>query len=375
MINMKVKRCLVGVAFLCCVASSSVCFAQEKTSPPVVGAGLRSNLSPISAGLGGVSIVGTNFIHSELANPASIGFSGDEAGGSLVFNPWILGVQGGDMMNIGLAGFYKVGATHGAFLKGAFFNIGDVNLLTGDPNTGGVSGTASIFEWNASVGYTYAISNSFSVAAAFRYMQSQQVVSYTTNVVEYATANIFSGDVYVLYSPALDSGQIFKLDAGLVLSNLGTKAEFDKIKTPYFIPSYAGLGVGLTAFAGTNTLRFMAELKKDLVPYAPSTNASQSEIDAFHQQTVFGSWGQAFGEATFGVNLGFEYTYADFAFARVGYFNDNFSYYTRDAYTFGLGYYFPFGLSINVAYWLPGNAYLSSSRFTNTFVVGVNYEL
>lgn len=337
---------------------------------------------------------------SQYWNPAKYAFAYSKAGVSLSYTPWLRSLVD-DIDLVYLSGFFKLGDTDrhaiGASLR--YFSLGQVDL-TYDGDLVGQS--INPYEMAVDVSYSLKFSETFSGAAAFRYIYSDM----GAGVEEMEAGQSFAADIAGYYNNYLMIGNSeCLLGLGFNISNIGSKISYDGGNHSTFIPTNLRIGGSLLfPLDDYNTMSISLEANKYLVPSTPdyeqikedaenaaiaggasSEDASKAGIVARDQARddynaispisgIFKSFNDAPGgmkeelqEITWSV--GAEYAYNNQFFVRGGYFYENPNKGNRQYFSLGAGFKLT-AFQLDVAYLIstvPSNPLDQTLRFSLSF--------
>ena len=193
-----------------------------------------------SAALGDQGVATTPDVYAQHWNPAKYAFLPERAGLSLGYTPWLSRLTSGIAL-MQLGGYYSLGGETpqavGASLR--YFASGTQVRYDAQGNS---LGDVRPNEYALDLSYSRALSRSFSLAVALRYMHSALDGSG-----DQRAGSAFAADVAGYLQRDLRIGSSESLwTLGFNLSNIGTKMSFDDGLTSSFIPTKLSLGTGLS---------------------------------------------------------------------------------------------------------------------------------
>ncbi|MDR0686746.1 MAG: type IX secretion system outer membrane channel protein PorV [Dysgonamonadaceae bacterium] len=318
-------------------------------------------------------------VFSQHWNPAKYAFAYSKAGVGVSYTPWLKKIV--DDIYLGyVAGYYKLGTEdrHALSASLRYFSIGKIDMTD---NSGFVLTEISPFELTADVAYSLKLSETFSMAAALRFIYSD--LGIVDDDVYPGVA--FAGDVAGYYSNFVMLGNSeCMLGLGFNLSNIGSKISYDNGITNNFIPTTLRLGGSLLMpLDNYNSLSVNLDVSKYAIPTPADTREmTPDEQDAvmrdYYAMSPISGIFKSFTDAPGGFKeelqelrygLGLEYGYDNRFFVRGGYFHEhpnkgNFRY-----FSLGAGFNMQV-LQLDVAYLIsavPSNPLDQTLRFSLSF--------
>lgn len=337
-------------------------YAQTTVQNPVLTATPSLNIAPDAraAGLGDQGVASSADSYSQYWNAAKYPFAQGRAGLGLSYTPWLSKITSGISL-MQAVGYYQLGQ-EGRHALGAslrYFSLGEV---TNWDELGRNLGVVSPNEFALDLSYAIKLSDSYSLAATLRYINSSQEQN-----AENKSASAVVADISAYMSKYVRIGQSeSRWTAGLSLRNIGSKLSLDGGQSHY-LPTNLALGTGLLyPIDPSNAISITLEANKLLVPSYPRREAFASEqeykesLDKYNSYSsisgIFRSFGDApggFGEEMKEIrwSVGAEYNHKDKFFLRAGY-----SYLHPDkgnlqAFTAGAGFRFS-AFRVDAAYML-----------------------
>jgi hypothetical protein len=306
-------------------------------------------------------------------NPAKLAFAEKNIGISLSYTPWLRALVPDIFLGY-LSGYKKLKNDQAIGLSLMYFSLGNITFTD---NAGNVTGDFNPNEFSVDVAYARKLGDEFSGGLALRYIYSNLTGGTFLPSGSYSHAGrSVAADLSVFYQKEVDfSGKKSIFSAGLNISNIGAKISYTETGNKDFIPTNFRFGSCLKMDLDEyNTLAFMADINKLLVPtppvYLKAANGSDSldennnrivlygkDPNVSIASAIFSSWGDAPGGfeeeiKEFTYSLGLEYWYDKQFAIRAGYFNEAATKGNRKYFTVGAGVkYNVFG--IDFAYLIP----------------------
>ncbi|MCC8095159.1 MAG: type IX secretion system outer membrane channel protein PorV [Tannerellaceae bacterium] len=331
--------------------------AQEKTDFAPINTAVPSlSIAPDArAGAMGDNGVATEpDINSQYWNPAKYAFQYSKAGVSMSYTPWLRKLVN-DVALAYLAGYYKIGQYDnqaiGASIR--YFSLGEIASYTNE-NPNGAQYTMNPYEMAFDISYSRKLSESFSMAVAFRYIRSDMGVSEEEDMVP---GNAFAADIAGYGEKYVFIGGGESLwSYGFNISNIGSKISYDGGNTNQFLPAMLKVGTGiLYPLDDYNTLGVYLDVSKYLVPSLPkntgTTDEEKEEYERLKEKynsmsSISGAF-KSFSDAPGGfseelkeimLSIGAEYSYNNQFFVRGGYFYENQNKGNRQYFSLGAGF-------------------------------------
>jgi hypothetical protein len=319
-------------------------------------------------------------VFSQYWNPAKYVFAYSKAGLSLSYTPWLAKLVS-DIDLVYASGYFKVGSSEqmaiGSSLR--YFSLGRIQLTGYE---GVEMGETSPYELAADVSVSLKASETFSLAAAFRYIYSDLGAGV---IEELYPASAFAADIAGYYNNYLMLGNSeCMLGLGFNISNIGTKVSYDGGNHQLFLPANLRLGASLLLpLDDYNTLSLNADVNKLLVPTPPLTSSLTSvQRDSawakYNSISPISGIFKSFSDAPGGLkeelqeiywSLGAEYAYNNQFFVRGGYFHENPNKGIRRYFSLGAGFKLT-AFQMDVAYLIstvPSNPLDQTLRFSLSF--------
>ncbi|MDR3845064.1 type IX secretion system outer membrane channel protein PorV [Hallella sp.] len=306
--------------------------------------------------MGDVGVATDPDVVSQYWNPAKYPFTISRAGVALNYTPWLRQLVS-DMDLAYLAGYYRIGdysAVSGSF---RYFSLGEVMMGDyptvpggGSPNAGN---TINPYEMSLDVAYSLMLSETFSIAAAVRWIYSDLTYDYTRDT---SPGSAFAADIAAYYQNYINIGaRECQLGLGLNISNIGSKIKFGGYDNSEFIPTNLRLGAALMIPVDEyNRFTIAADANKLLVPTYPKQEEGETtedytqrvQKDYYDVSSISGIF-KSFGDAPGGFkeelqeiqwSLGAEYNYHDQFTLRAGYHHESANKGNRKYFTVGGGF-------------------------------------
>lgn len=239
------------------------------------------------SGMGNIGVATAADASANFHNPAKLAFTDRDFGGNITRFAWLKDLVDG-MYATNIAGYYKPKSGNqaiGVYYRA--FNQGTVNFTT---NAGQPYGTFSMLDQTIGVNYAKKIANNISLGIGLKYLNSKINGENTVvNGTDFKNANTLAGDIGVF--GMVGKNDNFKLNYGIAVANIGGKVNYGR--QDFNLPSNVRVGLSPTLQAAKSKIMFGAEVNK----YFYNIPTSYS--------------------------VGAEYSYNNYVFARVGYFNGN----------------------------------------------------
>ena len=390
---MKIKKLLVAALLL--VAAQS--FGQN--SPNVITTAVPFvSINPDSrgGGLGDCGVASTPDVYSMHYNPAKYVFLEDKLAVGLGYSPWLRKLVS-DMNLAYLAAAFKINDRSSVAASLRDFSAGKVDFRDQDNNSLGVYNPN---EWAIDANYSRMLGDYLSGAVAGRFIYSNLI----QNQADDARPGVsVAADVAVYYLRPVEwfSSMDADFSWGVSITNIGSKVNYNKGSVRRdFIPTTLRAGAGLKLELDEyNSLSFMVDLTKLLVPTPPIRNIAdgsilygmendvavvQGMIQSFYDAPGW-SWNESasqyvhigtFYEELCEINIGagIEYWYNNIFAVRGGFFNEPDLKGGRRYVTLGAALkYNVFGL--DVSYLVPVGTVYGSNPLENTLRFNLTYNM
>ena len=300
-----------------------------------------------SAGMGDVGAATDPDVVSQYWNPAKYPFNISRAGVAINYTPWLRQLVS-DIDLAYVAGYYRIGDYSAVSASLRYFSLGEVFLDMSDDAM-----TINPYEMSVDVAYSLMLSETFSIAAAVRWIYSDLTYDYTSDT---APGSAFAADLSCYYQNYINLGQReCQLGLGLNISNIGSKISFGGDNNSEFIPTNMRLGASLMIpIDEYNRFTIAADANKLLVPTYPKQDEGEStedyqervQKDYYDVSSISGIF-KSFGDAPGGFkeelqeiqwSVGGEYVYHDKFALRAGYHHESANKGNRKYFTVGAGF-------------------------------------
>lgn len=328
-------------------------------------------------GMGDIGAATEPDVFSQYWNPAKYAFAYSKAGVSLSYTPWLAKLVS-DIDLVYASGYFKLGNNErtaiGASLR--YFSLGKV-LLRFDQSDPGIDATP--YELAADVSISLKASETFSLAAAFRYIYSDMGAGV---VEELDPASAYAADIAGYYNNYVMLGNNeCMLGLGFNISNIGSKISYDGGNHQMFLPANLRLGGSLLfPLDDYNTLSLNLDVNKYLVPTPPIVDESNRDAEWAKYNAISPISGifKSFSDAPGGLkeelqeifwSAGAEYAYDSKFFVRGGYSHENRNKGVRRYFSLGAGFKLT-AFQMDVAYLIstvPSNPLDQTLRFSLSF--------
>lgn len=337
------------IAAVCVAVALPAAAQKEDFFNPVNTSVTSQTIAPDarSAGMGDVGVATDPDVVSQYWNPAKYPFTISRAGVALNYTPWLRQLVN-DMDLAYLAGYYRIGDYSAVSASLRYFSLGEVFLDMSDDAM-----TINPYEMSVDVSYSLMLSETFSIAAAVRWIYSDLTYDYTSDT---APGSAFAADLSCYYQNYINLGQReCQLGLGLNISNIGSKISFGGDNNSEFIPTNMRLGASLMIpIDEYNRFTIAADANKLLVPTYPKQDEGEStedyqervQKDYYDVSSISGIF-KSFGDAPGGFkeelqeiqwSVGGEYVYHDKFALRAGYHHESANKGNRKYFTVGAGF-------------------------------------
>lgn len=321
-------------------------FNPEKTE--VTSQGIAPDAR--AGGMGDTGAATDPDVNSQYWNPAKYPFTISRAGVALNYTPWLRQLVN-DIDLAYLAGYYRIGDYSAVSASMRYFSLGEVQAASSQ--AGNYDLTVNPYEMSVDVAYSLMLSETFSIAAAVRWIYSDLKYDYTEDS---KPGSAFAADIAAYYQNYINIGsRECQLGLGLNISNIGSKITMGTDDRSEFIPTNMRLGASLMVpIDEYNKFSISADANKLLVPTYPqqedgeSTEAYQDRVqkDYYDVSSIAGIF-KSFGDAPGGFkeelqevrwSVGGEYTYNDRFSVRAGYHHQSENKGNLKYFTVGAGF-------------------------------------
>ena len=354
------KYCFIILSLIICLFAIVGAKAQDKLNAfnPVEHAVISQTIAPDAraAGMGDVGAATDPDVNSQFWNPAKYPFCISRAGVALNYTPWLRQLVS-DIDLAYVAGYYRIGDYSAISGSLRYFSLGEV-FTSMDENAMSVKP----YEMSLDVAYSMMLSESFSIAAAIRWIYSDLRYDYSEDS---SPASAFAADLSMYYNNYFDIGnRECQLGLGMNISNIGSKITYFGDERSQFLPANLRIGASLLIPVDEyNRFAISADANKLLVPTVPTeeqyraTLANPDEYSASgYQNYVIEEYSdvssiagifKSFGDAPGGFkeeleeiqwSVGAEYVYHDQFSLRAGYHHESENKGNRKYFTVGGGF-------------------------------------
>ena len=259
--------------FLIAVAAKAQDYKLSKYNP-VEHAVISQTIAPDAraAGMGDVGAATDPDVNSQYWNPAKYPFGISRAGVALNYTPWLRQLVN-DIDLAYVAGYYRIGDYSAVSGSLRYFSLGEVMTST-DAN----AMTVKPYEMSLDVAYSMMLSETFSLAAAIRWIYSDLRYDYSE---ESSPASAFAADIAMYYNNYINIGsRECQLGLGMNISNVGSKISYFGDDRSQFLPANLRIGASLMVPVDEyNRFTIAADANKLLVPTVPAQLEGESSAD------------------------------------------------------------------------------------------------
>ena len=259
--------------FLIAVATKAQDYKLSKYNP-VEHAVISQTIAPDAraAGMGDVGAATDPDVNSQYWNPAKYPFCISRAGVALNYTPWLRQLVN-DIDLAYVAGYYRIGDYSAVSGSLRYFSLGEVMTST-DAN----AMTVKPYEMSLDVAYSMMLSETFSLAAAIRWIYSDLRYDYSE---ESSPASAFAADIAMYYNNYINIGsRECQLGLGMNISNVGSKISYFGDDRSQFLPANLRIGASLMVPVDEyNRFTIAADANKLLVPTVPAQLEGESSAD------------------------------------------------------------------------------------------------
>ncbi len=259
--------------FLIAVAAKAEDYKLSKYNP-VEHAVISQTIAPDAraAGMGDVGAATDPDVNSQYWNPAKYPFCISRAGVALNYTPWLRQLVN-DIDLAYVAGYYRIGDYSAVSGSLRYFSLGEVMTST-DAN----AMTVKPYEMSLDVAYSMMLSETFSLAAAIRWIYSDLRYDYSE---ESSPASAFAADIAMYYNNYINIGsRECQLGLGMNISNVGSKISYFGDDRSQFLPANLRIGASLMVPVDEyNRFTIAADANKLLVPTVPAQLEGESSAD------------------------------------------------------------------------------------------------
>ncbi len=327
---MKTRKLIFAAACLLCCGGAAADDDKLNTFNPVEHAVISETIAPDarSAGMGDVGAATDPDVNSQYWNPAKYPFCISRAGVALNYTPWLRQLVN-DIDLAYVAGYYRIGDYSAISGSLRYFSLGEV--YTDYENS---DMTVNPYEMSLDAAYSLMLSETFSIAAAIRWIYSDLRFDYSEDS---KPASAFAADLAMYYNNYVMLGsRECQLGLGMNIRNIGSKISYYGDEESQFIPANLRVGASLMVPVDEyNRFTITADANKLLVPTVPRQEEGESNSE--YQDRVRREYSdvgsikgifQSFSDAPDGFkeeldeiqwSVGAEYVYHDQFSLRAGY--------------------------------------------------------
>ena len=325
--------------------------AQTKSQEynPVEHAVISQTTAPDAraAGMGDVGAATDPDVNSQYWNPAKYPFCISRSGIALNYTPWLRQLVS-DIDLAYVAGYYRIGDYSAVSGSLRYFSLGEV-MTSMEEN----AMTVKPYEMSIDAAYSLMLSETFSIAAAIRWIYSDLRYDYSEDS---KPASAFAADIAMYYNNYIMLGaRECQLGLGMNISNVGSKISYYGDDRSQFLPANLRIGASLMVPVDEyNRFTIAADANKLLVPTIPPQREDESAgdyrtrvIEEYSDVSSISGIFKSFGDAPGGFkeelqeiqwSVGAEYVYHDQFSLRAGYHHESANKGNRKYFTVGGGF-------------------------------------
>ena len=325
--------------------------AQTKSQEynPVEHAVISQTIAPDAraAGMGDVGAATDPDVNSQYWNPAKYPFCISRSGIALNYTPWLRQLVS-DIDLAYVAGYYRIGDYSAVSGSLRYFSLGEV-MTSMEEN----AMTVKPYEMSIDAAYSLMLSETFSIAAAIRWIYSDLRYDYSEDS---KPASAFAADIAMYYNNYIMLGaRECQLGLGMNISNVGSKISYYGDDRSQFLPANLRIGASLMVPVDEyNRFTIAADANKLLVPTIPPQREDESAgdyrtrvIEEYSDVSSISGIFKSFGDAPGGFkeelqeiqwSVGAEYVYHDQFSVRAGYHHESANKGNRKYFTVGGGF-------------------------------------
>jgi len=347
--------CILIPLFSVMAQSSDITSSYVSTAVPFL------TITPDSraAGMGEVGVATKADVNSIHWNASKYAFIDKRIGFSASYTPWLKDVAEG--INLAyFSGYYKFANNQAVSASFRYFSLGDIDRID---KTGRALSKASPNEYAFDFAYSRKLSESFSMAVAFRYIQS--------NIIEGDNASSVAADVSCFYTKEFLNAN---LAFGANISNIGSKITYSN--ADYYLPTNLKLGTSYTrSIDDESKISLSLDVNKLLVKGGDKSGFIKNgviSIGGSSNDDVISSMMSSLSDfSAITYSIGTEYSYDEILFLRFGYFYESANAGNRNYMTTGLGINYS-SIDFDLAYLISTD---STNPLKNTIRFTVGYNL
>ena len=316
---------------------------------PVEHAVISQTIAPDAraAGMGDVGAATDPDVNSQYWNPAKYPFCISRSGIALNYTPWLRQLVS-DIDLAYVAGYYRIGDYSAVSGSLRYFSLGEV-MTSMEEN----AMTVKPYEMSIDAAYSLMLSETFSIAAAIRWIYSDLRYDYSEDS---KPASAFAADIAMYYNNYIMLGaRECQLGLGMNISNVGSKISYYGDDRSQFLPANLRIGASLMVPVDEyNRFTIAADANKLLVPTIPPQREDESAgdyrtrvIEEYSDVSSISGIFKSFGDAPGGFkeelqeiqwSVGAEYVYHDQFSLRAGYHHESANKGNRKYFTVGGGF-------------------------------------
>ena len=349
----------LGIAL---IGALPVIKAQTFQKTSVITTAVPSLQVPVDARAGGMGEAGIAISadpNSVFTNRAKTAFATNEkdslkGGIAINYTPWMHDVASG-MYLASVGGYVGIGENQAVSASVRYFNLGNYELRDGN---GTLLQSSRPNDLLFDVGYARALNSFLSLSVALRYIRST-LASGTVGETSYKTGQAVCGDISLFYKGTKANGN--GLNAGLVLSNLGSRISYTSNAQKELLPATIGAGIAYNWQPDPdNHITIVGDVNKLMVPKYDSTIGGTG-----YGKSVFNSYGKSFSNDAYRFSVGAEYTWRRMFSVRAGYQFENQSQGGRKGFTVGVGANYKVA-TFNIAFFGPSGSGTTRNPLSNS---------
>ena len=286
-------------------------------------------------------------VNSQYWNPAKYPFCISRSGIALNYTPWLRQLVS-DIDLAYVAGYYRIGDYSAVSGSLRYFSLGEV-MTSMEEN----AMTVKPYEMSIDAAYSLMLSETFSIAAAIRWIYSDLRYDYSEDS---KPASAFAADIAMYYNNYIMLGaRECQLGLGMNISNVGSKISYYGDDRSQFLPANLRIGASLMVPVDEyNRFTIAADANKLLVPTIPPQREDESAgdyrtrvIEEYSDVSSISGIFKSFGDAPGGFkeelqeiqwSVGAEYVYHDQFSLRAGYHHESANKGNRKYFTVGGGF-------------------------------------
>ncbi|PZP52310.1 MAG: hypothetical protein DI598_00970 [Pseudopedobacter saltans] len=334
---------------------------------------LRISPDPRAGAMGDAGLALSPDANATFWNGAKTVFAESPGQVSLNYTPWLKDVAP-DVYLMTLGAYGKLNDNQAIFGGVRYFNLGQMTLTDGGGYT---LQTNRPREMSFEAGFAQKITEVFSAAATFRYINSN-LASGTINGSTFKAGTAFAGDISLFYSNLDENGG--GMTGALSLSNMGSKISYtNDPNSKQFLPANLGLGVANTwTLDELSKITATVNVNHMLAPAYPQVNSPMTNSDSlavanYYNMGVFEGFSKSFSNKSYSASFGGEYSYNNQFFARAGYYYETKEAGNRKYLTAGVGIKYNM-FDINFSYLAPSGSGLNRNPLSNTLRFGIIFD-